>query len=89
MSKPSTHELGFRESVELMFNRAASFMEISDKLIEKMSSRNFRGDLDHSPFVQILNLGVVSGFIRIDARKRGIHVSNLIASQIAKYGLER
>jgi glutamate dehydrogenase (NAD(P)+) len=36
MSKTPTHELGFRESVELMFNRAASFMDISDKLIEKI-----------------------------------------------------
>ena len=36
MSKPLTNELGFRESVELMFNRAASFMDISDKLIQKI-----------------------------------------------------
>ena len=36
MSKPLKNELGFRESVELMFNRAASYMEISDKLIEKI-----------------------------------------------------
>jgi len=36
MSTTSKNELGFRESVELMFNRAASFMDISDKLIEKI-----------------------------------------------------
>ena len=36
MSRPLANELGFRESVELMFNRAASFMDISDKLIEKI-----------------------------------------------------
>ena len=36
MSKASPNELGFRESVELMFNRAASYMDISDKLIEKI-----------------------------------------------------
>ena len=36
MSKASSNELGFRESVEVMFNRAASFMDISDKLIEKI-----------------------------------------------------
>jgi len=36
MSNASSHELGFRESVDLMFNRAASFMDISDKLIEKI-----------------------------------------------------
>ena len=36
MSQTSTHELGFRESVDLMFNRAASYMDISDKLIEKI-----------------------------------------------------
>ena len=36
MSKPLKNELGFRESVELMFNRAASYMDISDKLIEKI-----------------------------------------------------
>lgn len=36
MSNASPNELGFRESVELMFNRAASFMDISDKLIEKI-----------------------------------------------------
>ena len=36
MSKSSNNELGFRESVELMFNRAASYMDISDKLIEKI-----------------------------------------------------
>jgi len=32
----TTNELGFRESVELMFNRAASYMDISDRLIEKI-----------------------------------------------------
>ncbi|MGB3457259.1 MAG: Glu/Leu/Phe/Val dehydrogenase dimerization domain-containing protein [Litorimonas sp.] len=31
-----TGELGFRESVELMFNRAASFMDLSPALIEKI-----------------------------------------------------
>ena len=36
MSKSSAKELGFRDSVELMFNRAAGFMDISDKLIEKI-----------------------------------------------------
>ena len=41
-----------------------------DKLVEEFSGRNFWGDLDHDPFVQILNLGVVSGFIFIDARER-------------------
>ena len=30
------NELGFRESVELMFNRAASFMDLSPALIEKI-----------------------------------------------------
>ena len=36
--KPNSHtgELGFRESVELMFNRAASFMDLSPALIEKI-----------------------------------------------------
>lgn len=35
---PNTHtgELGFRESVELMFNRAASFTDLSPALIEKI-----------------------------------------------------
>lgn len=36
MSKSSAKELGFRDSVELMFNRAAGFMDISNKLIEKI-----------------------------------------------------
>ncbi len=36
MSQTSKHELGFRESVDLMFNRAASYMDISEKLIEKI-----------------------------------------------------
>lgn len=36
MSNVSPNELGFRESVELMFNRAASYMDISDRLIEKI-----------------------------------------------------
>jgi len=36
MSQVSSNELGFRESVELMFNRAASYMDISEKLIEKI-----------------------------------------------------
>ena len=33
---PHSGELGFRESVELMFNRAASFMDLSPALIEKI-----------------------------------------------------
>jgi len=36
MSKSSVNELNFRDSVDLMFNRAASFMDISPKLIEKI-----------------------------------------------------
>ncbi len=36
MSKSSANELNFRDSVDLMFNRAASFMDISPKLIEKI-----------------------------------------------------
>jgi len=36
MSHASSNELGFRQSVELMFNRAASYMDISDKLIQKI-----------------------------------------------------
>lgn len=36
MANLSTNELGFRESVDLMFNRAASFMDISPSLIEKI-----------------------------------------------------
>ncbi|MGB6231296.1 MAG: Glu/Leu/Phe/Val dehydrogenase dimerization domain-containing protein [Litorimonas sp.] len=38
MANTNTHtgELGFRESVELMFNRAASFMDLSPALIEKI-----------------------------------------------------
>ena len=32
----TSKELGFRESVDLMFNRAASFMDLSPKLIEKI-----------------------------------------------------
>ena len=36
MSTSTRNELGFRESVELMFNRAASYMDISEKLIEKI-----------------------------------------------------
>jgi glutamate dehydrogenase (NAD(P)+) len=37
MTHPSSSkELGFRQSVELMFNRAASYMDISDRLIEKI-----------------------------------------------------
>ncbi len=36
MSTSSTNELKFRDSVDLMFNRAASFMDISPKLIEKI-----------------------------------------------------
>ena len=36
MSNRSTHEIGFRESVEIMFNRAASYMDISEKLIQKI-----------------------------------------------------
>ena len=34
--KTDTGELGFRESVELMFNRAASYMDLSPALIEKI-----------------------------------------------------
>ncbi|WP_298915159.1 Glu/Leu/Phe/Val dehydrogenase dimerization domain-containing protein [uncultured Algimonas sp.] len=34
--KSPSGELGFRESVELMFNRAASFMDLSPALIEKI-----------------------------------------------------
>ena len=33
---PHSGELGFRDSVELMFNRAASFMDLSPALIEKI-----------------------------------------------------
>jgi len=36
MGTSSTNELNFRGSVDLMFNRAASFMDISPKLIEKI-----------------------------------------------------
>ncbi len=36
MSQLSPKELNFRQSVDLMFNRAASFMDISPKLIEKI-----------------------------------------------------
>lgn len=36
MSQPSTKELNFRQSVDLMFNRAASFVDISPKMIEKI-----------------------------------------------------
>jgi len=36
MTKPSQKELNFRQSVDLMFNRAASFMDISPKMIEKI-----------------------------------------------------
>ena len=36
MSKSSGNELNFRASVDLMFNRAASFMDISPNLIEKI-----------------------------------------------------
>ncbi len=36
MSKSSTKELNFRQSVDLMFNRAASFTDISPKMIEKI-----------------------------------------------------
>lgn len=33
MTQTSSIELNFRDSVDLMFNRAASFMDISPKLI--------------------------------------------------------
>ena len=36
MAKSSANELNFSSSVNLMFNRAASFMDISPKLIEKI-----------------------------------------------------
>jgi len=36
MTISSAKELNFRQSVDLMFNRAASFMDISPKLIEKI-----------------------------------------------------
>jgi len=36
VSQSSPKELNFRQSVDLMFNRAASFMDISPKLIEKI-----------------------------------------------------
>lgn len=36
MSQSSSKELNFRQSVDLMFNRAASFVDISPKLIEKI-----------------------------------------------------
>ena len=36
MAKTSAKELNFRQSVDLMFNRAASFTDISEKMIEKM-----------------------------------------------------
>ena len=36
MAKSSANELNFSNSVNLMFNRAASFMDISPKLIEKI-----------------------------------------------------
>lgn len=35
-SQTQTNELSFRASVDLMFNRAASFMDLSPKLIEKI-----------------------------------------------------
>lgn len=36
MSQSSPKELNFRQSVDLMFNRAASFVDISPKMIEKI-----------------------------------------------------
>ncbi|WP_026942637.1 Glu/Leu/Phe/Val family dehydrogenase [Hellea balneolensis] len=36
MTQPSQKELNFRQSVELMFNRAASFTDVSPKMIEKI-----------------------------------------------------
>jgi len=36
MSKSSQKELNFRQSVDLMFNRAASFTDIGEKMIEKI-----------------------------------------------------
>lgn len=36
MSQSSPKELNFRQSVDLMFNRAASFVDISPKLVEKI-----------------------------------------------------
>ncbi len=36
ITQPNSKELGFRESVDLMFNRAASYMDLSPKLIEKI-----------------------------------------------------
>ena len=36
MAKAQTNELNFRQSVDLMFNRAASFMDLSPNLIEKI-----------------------------------------------------
>ena len=36
MSQPTSNELNFRQSVDLMFNRAASFVDISPRMIEKI-----------------------------------------------------
>ena len=36
MSQPASNELNFRQSVDLMFNRAASFVDISPRMIEKI-----------------------------------------------------
>jgi len=36
MTRMSQKELNFRQSVDLMFNRAASFTDVSSKMIEKI-----------------------------------------------------
>lgn len=65
MSPSSAKELGFRESVDLMFNRAASFMDISPHLIEKIRICNS---------TYIVNFGVkLRGEVRTFTGYRAVH----------------
>lgn len=65
MTSTNTHELGFRESVDLMFNRAASFMDISPSLIEKIRICNS---------TYIVNFGVkLRGTVHTFTGYRAVH----------------
>lgn len=65
MPKTLEKELGFRESVDLMFNRAASFTDISENLIEKIRVCNS---------TYIVNFGVkLRGDIKTFRGYRAVH----------------
>ena len=65
MTNTTSNELGFRQSVDLMFNRAASHMDISPHLIEKIRVCNS---------TYIVNFGVkLRGKVRTFRGYRAVH----------------